>query len=91
MAGDWAMGKAKAVLSHFQVLDCLRQVGQLDVLKPEVGSGQGGRLTLICCGMFMFLMDEMARVGAALKPAWTEHFKGLVRTTGIVTRLDATL
>jgi hypothetical protein len=25
--------------------------------------------TFICCGMFIFLMEEMARVGAALNPA----------------------
>ena len=63
--------------SHFQVLDCLWQIRQLDVL--EIFSlnksdrwkkdNDNDNDTLICWGMFIFLIEEIALVGAAVKPA----------------------
>ena len=39
--------------------------------KSLIACGSSGNLmSLICCGMFMFLTAEMALVGPADKPAW---------------------
>ena len=59
--------------SHFQVLDCLWQIRQLDVLEifslNKSDRWKKENDTLICWGMFIFLIEEIALVGAAVKPA----------------------
>ena len=64
-------GQEKA--SHFQVLDCLWQIRQLDVLEifslNKSDRWKKENDTLICWGMFIFLIEEIALVGAAVKPA----------------------